>query len=269
MLLVGAAVVCAAAGLMTRPALRRASPWLAVQVEDRTPSGIGWTREHGLTFAGTMVDPWRRPWRNVLLDRERRLVLQRDPPGGLVVEGGRNHWPVRERNRGPRELFPIPTRLGFQQYLTSYSAGPDGVDDGTEGDDVIVRPWSQTTTSEFALLEALAAADLAGGWLAAMWLWTLAAVHLCARRPEDARWRAAARRAVSVAALAALVGAAVYFFEERWSFRGALPALDAEALGRRAVSLPVAAFTTLLVPGLLLVGWASTVDAPPPASEPP
>lgn len=260
-LLVGCALASAAAGLVARPALRACSPWLAVHVEDRTPSAVGWRREHGFVFTGSTADPWGRPWRLVILDGERRLVLQSEP-GGLVVADGRNHWPVRERNRGPRELFPVPTRFGYQQYLVPYSVGPDGVDGGTEGDDVIVRPWSLASAREVFLFEALGAADLVGGWLAAAWVWTLAAVRLCARREGGSRWVAITRRAVAVVTLAALAGLAVSFFEERWGLRAALPELHAEASARRIVAPAVAAFASLLLPGLLLVAWASTRGAP-------
>ena len=200
------------------------------------------------------------------MDGQRRLVLE---PGGTVVSSGRSYWPVRERNRGPRELFPVPTRFGFQQHLVSYSTGPDGVDDGTEGDDVMVRPWALTTAREFVVLEALGTADLVGAWLAAVWLWALAALRLCSRRAGEGRGAPLARRVVAVAALATLMALAVYFFEERWSFRWAMPDLHAEVGERLAVSLPVAMFASLLFPGLLLVTWASARDAGPSAPEPP
>lgn len=230
-LLLGLAALVFVAGFVARPIVRAVDPDLAVHVWVWKPSGTSWAWEHGLAFEMDGLDPWGRRPSPVILDGERRLVPQ------PAWAGDPRRLRARERGVGPMEL------VGAHHVVTSYSFGPNGLDEGTDGDDIIERLPIPRSSIGGAVVHVLAVSEVIGAWLALALVWAAACFHA----------RTRARRLACVAALALLVAAAIYYVEERWTLALVFPTAPEHLV----ISPGCALFLSLSFLGTLFLAWAS------------
>lgn len=226
-LLVLAAVV-GASGAVARPIGMLVAPEVAV------PADL-WDLDGGGTV-GNPRDPWGEQYRLLVVDPRGRLLI----PDFVGLDGPTG----RERGVGPVEP------LVFKYTLTYYSFGPNGIDEMTAGDDVVVPLDSDRDV----LVQVLSQADVLAVALALALAWIAGSFHATTR----------ARRLAAALAWAGLVGVALLFVERKWGLSNVLPATPEHLL----ISPGCALFLSLSFAGTLWIAWAGRARAPLRTDEP-
>ncbi len=133
--------LCLLGALGSRYALRTLAPSLAVRAQQARPVHVRWTLAGRPGWWGTTEDPWGQPLHYVIRDGERRYRC--DVSKGMQLVGEETGYYVERA--GEVRFIPVKNstnvRTGdtFPEHLpVPYSIGPNGVDDGSVGDDVLL-----------------------------------------------------------------------------------------------------------------------------------
>lgn len=216
--LLALAALLLVAGRVARPVACVVAPSLAVKASIKADLGRAPLHQQ---------DPWGAPYRWLFIDAHGLLHV----PDADPVEPD----PTRRR-------FVDPGTYGTGPWESAlYSDGPNGVDEHTLGDDVVI---DFAEVERDPIVHLFAASEAAGETLAALILWVAAALHATTRP----------RRVAAFLAWVALVGQALRYVEWRWGLAHALSPVVPDTL---LLSPGCAAFLSLAFAGALFIAWAS------------